>query len=148
MNNGLYAVPGFCPTCTAAARASWLLLPSTKLSNVKVALSRLPSTRGAERVSGSGAAETVAGAAARRRLPTSSSTLRAPACSAHHERISTRQCACTQSTTKRFGASSLTTPSPSSTGCSGLIHVLSCCSDRADSNAPTHCFHRDESAGD
>jgi hypothetical protein len=27
--------PGFSATCTAAARASWLLLPSTKLANVK-----------------------------------------------------------------------------------------------------------------
>src|SRR6478609_8468926 len=34
-NNGLYEVPGFSATCSAAARASWLALPVTKFSNVR-----------------------------------------------------------------------------------------------------------------
>src|SRR6266436_2544963 len=33
MNSGLYEIPGFSATCMAAARASWLALPVTKLSN-------------------------------------------------------------------------------------------------------------------
>src|SRR5690606_2521344 len=39
-NNGLYEVPGFSATCKAAARANWLALPVTKLSNVSSALRR------------------------------------------------------------------------------------------------------------
>src|SRR3989304_1207589 len=33
-------MPGFSPTCTAAARASWFALPVTKLSNVNSRFSR------------------------------------------------------------------------------------------------------------
>ena len=42
MNSGLYARPGFSATCMAAARASWLLLPSTKFANVKSGFRRPP----------------------------------------------------------------------------------------------------------
>src|SRR5437879_11774355 len=34
MNSGLYDVPGCSATCSAAARASWLALPATKLSKL------------------------------------------------------------------------------------------------------------------
>ncbi|MCY1542100.1 hypothetical protein D9M68_778270 [compost metagenome] len=34
-NSGLYDVPGFSATCSAAARASWFALPVTKFSKVR-----------------------------------------------------------------------------------------------------------------
>ena len=43
-NSGLYEPPGFSATCIAAARASWLALPVTKVSNVKFGLSRARSS--------------------------------------------------------------------------------------------------------
>jgi hypothetical protein len=45
MKSGLYDWPGFSPTWLAAARASWLLLPSTKLANVNSGFNR-GTTRG------------------------------------------------------------------------------------------------------
>src|SRR6266850_2317962 len=59
MNSGLYEVPGFSATWIAAARASWLALPVTKLSNENVrfrrARSRIVGTSLAPRCAGCGA---------------------------------------------------------------------------------------------
>ena len=140
MNSGLYAEPGFSATCSAAALAKWLLLPSTKLPNVKFALSGTP-WKAAGRADGGTALDALGTAmfvpcapfdpcdpiSMVTGIPPSASS----SCSMRLSRFVR-----TQSTTKRFGASRRR-PSAASTAWRGLTQVLNCCSGSSLSSAPT-----------
>src|SRR6185295_15837131 len=129
MNKGLYEMPGFSATCKAAARASWLALPVTKLSKLKFRLRRARSgvTGGAARWPAAGARG--AASAARAAASTSFTSISRPPSSAARRAILARKRSRTRSRTKRFGAVRTRVPESAAldSGDRGRIQVLNCC---------------------
>src|SRR5882672_12060672 len=135
MNSGLYDVPGCSATCSAAARASWLALPATKLSKLNSGI-RLERSACCARV---GIARVVraeasagAGVFAGSDLLGDSSVIdtrigeeknSAPIASIRGEKRSLTHCS-----TNRLGASSRNSPegAAEASSLSGRIQVLNC----------------------
>src|SRR5450755_4218917 len=141
----------------AAALASWLLLPSTKVLKVKSALIRLPRTAGAKRRALAaaramaslepltGAASGAAPAAAVPvRVPTSSTTSGTDpsANSRINSLIRGSELSPSHSITYRFGASSFSSPTLS-IACRGRTQVLNCCIGSSLSSMRRQRFHSD-----
>src|SRR5216684_6137876 len=135
MNSGLYDVPGCSAICSAAARASWLALPATKLSKLNSEMrlersacgARAGTVRAARAVSAAGA-----GGFADSEAPGDSRVIdtrigeeknSAPIASIRGAKRSLTHCR-----TKRLGASSRNSPegAAEASSLSGRIQVLNC----------------------